>query len=715
MRRYVYEKERKNTQPGAAEIPSVFLTAGETASRTEGGVITVETFDPAAIPSFVREEAEEDDVLERILREIDESGWPDTKTPSSDGGNPAADTGSGAGSDTGSGIVADIGSGIVADPSSDAVITAMQEGIAAQFDFDAPFYGGFARVGRRAEDGRMKYFFINGDGEVISNEYDTAMDFVGGVAIVGNRMSLTEYSTYNMLYGYIDTTGQEIIPLTWRGGEFGVRPYYFYNGLAEVTWYEENDQSIVYTNLIDMTGTKQLPADIPCVNSWGYGGWDEPRDFRLLYLTTSRDSAPDGWPFYAEWNIVQEARLQKTVSWPIPIYDRGNTLLLDENLNVISSEPGYKVKLDKRNGLYIRYPSSEDTQLGALVDAAGNVLIENIKSAAAGAGDEIIVTFPDNSPKFPGSVYALYSRNGERLSDDFPGLKTWASGYIIQKDRPQKENANCAYIVTDADLNELFTIQAQNLYQVKESYGLEGAGKPLFYRSYYEEGSTDPVEYLDLSGQAVFPYEPDTQLRLLTSEYVVRQRPDGLEIYSLDGRSVSVMPGVQNLYSTWTRDGSQLLFCYRMIEDVQNDVYAPIYVRMDEENGTLSFTEVPYNPEIGLISPASDSSEEVILLENGYCALWGTGADENFNFTPPVTLKIGSKEIARSTALSLIGNNLYKQGTAPDDQSTRITGVSLHTADGSWQSDVYEEMGYLSCNHISFLKNGKWGYLTVVP
>lgn len=662
------------------------------------------------------EAASKTDRITEKLKEIKKQ-YPDMKIPSLDDGNSASDAGSNTGSDTSSDTDSDTVSDTGSDPFSAPVITAMKESIAAQFDFAAPFYEGVARVGRQTEDGGMKYFFINEDGKIISNEYDAALDFFGGVAIVGNSLSSEDsYGGNSLLYGYIDTTGKEIIPLTWRGDGEGVRPYYFYDGLAEVAWFGENGYDI-YTNLIDMTGAKQFPVDIICEDNRGYGGADI--DPRLLPLTQSRDYASDSWPLYTEWNPVQMMRLNGTDSWPITICDGENTLQLDANWKVVSSEPGYKENLGMYYGLdgfYILYSSFYDRELGTLVDATGNVLVENVRYAEAGVGDGIIVSCPDNTPGSYNFVYALYSRNGKRLSEDFPGLKKWVSGYIIQKYKSQNWKENSTYAVTDANLNELFTVQAKNLYQVNESYGMEGAGNPLFYRDYYKDDTSNPVEYLDVAGQVVFPYEPDTRLSLLTSEYVVRQRSDGLEIYTVDGRSAAVMPGMLDLHQIWTQEEDLRLFGYRTIEGVKNGIYDSTYAQMNVENGTLSFTEVSYNPNTGTIGETSNPSGETILAKNDYCALWGI---DDYS-TPPVTLKIGSKEVARNTALSLIGNNLYKQGASIEEDPEynsyfRVTDISLHTVDGSWQSEVYEDMGCLSYNHISFCKNGKWGYLKVAP
>ena len=88
----------------------------------------------------------------------------------------------------------------------DLATGAMQE-----YDYVDSFSEGLARVGKGDADWNMKLGYINTSGEVvIPLQYDFAVNFSEGLAWVGKRDA-----DWNMKYGYINTVGEVVVPLEY--------------------------------------------------------------------------------------------------------------------------------------------------------------------------------------------------------------------------------------------------------------------------------------------------------------------------------------------------------------------------------------------------------------------------------------------------------------------------------------------------------------------
>ena len=88
----------------------------------------------------------------------------------------------------------------------DLATGAMQE-----YDYVDSFSEGLARVGKGDSDWNMKLGYINTSGEVvIPLQYDFAVNFSEGLAWVGKRDA-----DWNMKYGYINTVGEVVVPLEY--------------------------------------------------------------------------------------------------------------------------------------------------------------------------------------------------------------------------------------------------------------------------------------------------------------------------------------------------------------------------------------------------------------------------------------------------------------------------------------------------------------------
>lgn len=612
---------------------------------------------------------------------------------------PALESGQGANAGTGEDAKEEAGQ----DPFSDAVIRAMEEVIPEQFDFAAPFCGGYARVGRLLEDGTMKYFFIDESGQAISGEYDMLTDFREGLALVGTQNSDYEENYYETFrYGYIDTTGREVISL-----ESEVYGLPFYEGMAEIYWYDES--GTVYSNLIDREGNKVLPFD--CVDvDMGYGGYGlDWRDGRVLPLTGREEASL--WA----WNPVQFGRVEG--SFPVEVYDGTQTCWLAEDFSVVETREGYRQKVGE--DLYIYYTSPEDLwEIGTLMNEAGETLAEHVSGYVEEMEDGcLLLQFegPANENGYSTWYSAIYSRTGERLSEDYAALKEWTGGYIVSKELGE----NRSITVTDRDFNPLFTTEGNDVSQIGAGYAWEFGGvelenaPALFFRSYtYEsgEGVSSGREIVDAAGQVVLADEPGSSLSALSDRYLVRERENETVLYGMDGQQLAVLSGIINLNPA-VQEG---LYSYRTAEDREAGIYQNRFAYLEEQNGQPALTDTDYEMylDYNLYRP-QELLAEGVLAENKQSALRGP-----VDVTQPVSLWQGDAQTAEAAGLSLIGNNLYKQAGhvvfLEDWYDWEIGEVSLHTADGSWSSAVYEDMGVLSYNFISFKRGGKWGYLKAV-
>ncbi|MCI8402202.1 MAG: tetratricopeptide repeat protein [Lachnospiraceae bacterium] len=598
------------------------------------------------------------------------------------------------------------------DPRSDASIHGMEEAIPAQFDFAAPFREGYARVGRLLEDGTMKYFFIDENGRTVSREYDILYDFQEGLALAGLQDSDDEYmQTYR--YCYINPAGEEVISL-----EEGVYGCSFYEGLAEIYWYEPNSD-IVCTNLIDQKGTKILPFDLQTVDM-GYGGYGQDwSDGRILYLTGREED-----DFYY-WNSVQYARLRGDEAFPVEVCDGATTFWLAQDYSVVGSQEGWRDEIYNAEGLYMRYSSVADAwEKGTLVNEAGETLAKNVQSVEVTTDGSLILGFADPQDENGYAVlyYALYSQAGERLSEDYVFLSEWSGGFIVSGENGEERN----FTVTDRNMNPIFTTQARDISQIRYQSDMtvfvDDAVLPqmpavLFYRSYTvaHENSIDyRRDILDASGQTLLTHEEGSSLSVLSQQYLIRQRKKEAVLYGLDGQEVALLSGIVDLYQTMYEKDGQPLYHYRLAEEQESGIYQSYFAYLEEQDGRPTLTKAEYEQylDYNLYGPEELLTEQ-ILTENTVSSLRGA-----IDITCPISLWQEGVQVTEAAGLSLIGNNLYKQADQvtflEDRYEWEIRDLTLHTADGSWSSVVYDDLGFLSCNFISFKQGDKWGYLKAI-
>ncbi len=610
------------------------------------------------------------------------------------------------------------------DPDSDAVITAMEEVIAAQFDYAAPFHEGYACVGYRQTDGTMKYGFINTEGTLISGLYDYAGQFSEGLAAVGNRVDVSgsdAWYSWNETYyfGYINTEGQEVIPLRYLCSSevIGARP--FYQGLAEVCWYSDREYQCA-TNLVDVNGNHVLPEDIIFDGVLGHGG-GMPEDPRPLTLLHRKHKSYDS--YYSYWNPVQNLRCDGKETFSARYYNGTDTCTMNEKFEITGVIEGFYIELSGTDGMYMIFEDGR-TEFGqgygigegTVYNAAGDPIISNILTCDVLNGQYLYVGRelpPDDSGlNRIGYVYTLYDMTGQEVA--FPGqsISAMEDGYIVYDNIEGSQSK--AYRVLDLEMNEIFSAVANNLYRVTETLYKNGSYEtvslPIYECSVYDETTSRyHTEFLNMEGQQIIPYEAGMEQYQVDALYLASIFNNQLRVYSFSGNVVAEFSGVDRFYRAYFEDVEE--YGYQTSSQDGN-----VFYLAEATAESLVLTEVTayQHPMYGNYTLTPPDGGEVMIRSNLGSALYGNELD----WEQPLTLKQGEKTVTTAPGLSLISNHLYKQADTIIWNADRfvydVSDIRVCAADGSWSSETYEDMGYLSENFISFCENGKWGYLGTV-
>ena len=575
------------------------------------------------------------------------------------------------------------------DSSSDPVITAMEETIAAQYDYAGPFSEGLAMVGLLGEDDTMKYFFIDTAGNVVSDQYDYAADFCEGRAVVGKNQG-----DGTILFGYIDAQGNEVIPLQYAGSEWlGIVCSSFYDGVAEVIWLDDIYGYYIFINIIDKDGNKLLPDHMDFIDD--IYGYEYPEDPRLLSMT--RESLTG-----ASWmvNPVQIARCCGG-KFPVSIYDGVKSYWIDENLQVIGSREEYAV--DVGSG-YVMYQDMNHISIvndGILVDCKGNVILDNFNTMYSGVNGQMIATVAEiGAYGMPTGYYqAIYSPEGQLLSSGYVSAETCGPGYLVSYEE-MDPSGNRKRIYLDENLNEVFSCETCSMYALGFS-----DDAVLLYDGYYDASNTYRTRYRSVKGEILFEESDDSSVRLLSEDYVAVCWADRSVIYSVDGREITEFAGLTDM-QMWFED---IAGCETTVSGIDANGEL-VYMGFNTVDGELVVTKLAVNEEsYTFYVPGEDT---LVLRESGQAALVGSS-----DYRAVLTLMQGDTVLYEGTAASLIANNLYKTAETVywDEMSYGyvVSDITLHTVDGSWSSETYDEMGVLSENFISVCRDGKWGYLSV--
>lgn len=612
------------------------------------------------------------------------------------------------------------------DATSDEIIFAMEESIAAQFNYAGEFHEGRAVVGFTDAEGSMKYYYIDTEGKIMAGPYDYAADFHEGRAAVGVRTAVSEDKWYSWhdcyYYGYIDVAGNEVIPLQYLLDDDWTQGLSFYDGLAEVCWFSEEQEYHVWTNLVDKDGNKVLPADILVVDERGYGGGEEWNDYRLMEMLAPAKSA---WGTYYCYNAIQRARYSGGTNDNIRVYTGTETLWLNRNMEVVDSRSGCVYMLSEEPELYAIYDGIKSDYAntaveGKLIDGSGNVILDGFSNCEIWHNEYLYVTYTEQSDDWFGSnTYEIYTLDGVRFDPGYEIYGVTGEGYLVQ-DNYDGESDTADWTILDQNFEEVFTVRSRGVEQARKYVYQNDSWTPQWlpiYQVYNYVNGTTAQYYVDVNGQRLLEASYDGEQRLDdTLECIVANNEDSVVLCDYSGKIFVTLEGINRLYSE-SYAGIEDLYQGYFYDGVSGNNGERVFYQITRKGDTVDVAQVDatyLEGDFYMAVMTEDLAREKVIRKNAVSALRGLAYDRE----TPLTVEYQGSELARVAAASLVSNGLYKTGASVVyDESIwdyRVNDVSLHAAEGGWNSAVYEDMGYLSENMISFCAGGKWGYLTVV-
>lgn len=611
---------------------------------------------------------------------------------------------------------------------SDEMIFGMKEHIAAQFDYAGEFYEGRAVVGYAQSEGGMQYYYIDTEGAIIAGPYDYAADFCEGRAAVGVRTEAPEgawYSWYDCYYyGYIDASGNEVVPPQYLLDEDWTQGLSYYNGLAEVNWFSDEYDNHVWTNLIDKDGNKVLPADVLVMDERGYGGGESWIDYRVMDMLAP---AEDAWGTYYCYNSIQKARYQENTNGITRVYTGTETLWLDEDFKITDSRSGCVYQLSEDPVLYAIYDGAKTSYSGSdvtgqLVDDSGNVILEGFADCQTWHDEYLYVEYiepgDDNNP-WGTSTYELYTLDGMPFDPGYEIYSVTGDGYLVQENRDDNSGA-ADWIVLDRNFVEVITVRARNVEQAR-TYIYDGDSwnaqwLPMYQIYDYVDGKNIHY-YVDVNGQRILDAAYDGEQRMDHDlGCIIASDGNNVVLCDYDGTILNTIEGINRLYSESYYGGENAdLYSGSFYDDISGSDGEKSYYRITRKGNALEVVNVDatYLEEEYITVLTEDLTVEKVIRKNAVSALRGLA----YNRSTPLTVEYQGSELTKAVAASLVSNGLYKTGGSvvydENSWSYSVTDISLHAAESDWSSAVYENMGYLSENFISFRIGGKWGYLRV--
>ena len=613
---------------------------------------------------------------------------------------------------------------------SNEVIFEMQEYIAAQYDYAGEFHEGRAVVGYAQDAGGMQYYYIDTEGNVIAGPYDYAADFCEGRAAVGVRTDASQDAWYGWYdcyyYGYIDESGNEVIPLQYLMDDGWTKGLSFYDGLAEVSWFSDEHDYHVWTNLIDKNGNKVLPVDILVADERGYGGGDEWIDYRLLELLAPAKGA---WGTYYCYNSIQQARYNGNQKDITRVYNGMETLWLDKNLEIVDSKLGYVDQLSDDPVLYAVYNGSHTAYsdaavTGKLVDESGRVILKGFSDCEIWHNEYLYATYTESQQTDAGwqnhYTYQIYTLNGGEYDPGYDIYSVTGDGYLVREN--YDENSGTAdWIVLDQNFVEVLTVRARSVEQASEYGSFNGSWGyqwlPLYQVYDFVDGQTKQY-YVDVNGQRILDAVYDGEQRLdPTLGCIIANDGNNVVLCDYDGTILAKIEGINRFYSeSYYGVMNEELYVGYSYDSVSYSEGERSYYQITRNGNGLDVVKVDATYlEDGYITVLTeDLTKEKVIRKNAVSALRGLAYDRE----TPLTVEYQGNVIAKVSAASLISNGLYKTGDSvvydENSWSYQVRDISLRAAESDWSSATYEDMGYLSENFISFRVGGKWGYLKVV-
>lgn len=184
------------------------------------------------------------------------------------------------------------------------VIDLQSQAVVEEYEYVCPFIDGLARVARKNSAGNMRHGYINRSMElIIPLKYEMAHNFLGGRALVWSGGKC----------GYIDTNGNEVVPLEWD--DSGAFP----SNLAYVG--KRNADGVMKYGYIDKQGQLQIPLE-----------WDTAGNFSDGLAKVGKKNA-EGEQKYGYINATGEVVVPLTFDayWSLPDFSEGMAAIQQED------------------------------------------------------------------------------------------------------------------------------------------------------------------------------------------------------------------------------------------------------------------------------------------------------------------------------------------------------------------------------------------------
>lgn len=592
---------------------------------------------------------------------------------------------------------------------SKPLVTGMHKALEARYDAAQPYSEGYAVVGQD-NNGVMKYNYIDLEGNYLLDEWvDAAYPFSDGMACVGYETQPDEDAYMGdrcYLYGYIDTTGQLVIPAEYLGTETD-HPLCFYNGYAEVQYYVLQQQEYysnysLYYNVIDKQNHPLYDFDVSPSDNWGYGSGP---DYRIL--TLNWDLSP--WRnlyFYSPWmvSLVEGKAPEEMI-----LTDGVRSYLIGADNSVISSTDGNAEKVNDRY-YCVRMTDQETGQYqDYITDEKFNIIQEGYYYVYPGWEElpYLIKETPVSGEFYHYADYQVCDMELQPLTGVFSRFAPISKDHkIIVKSETD------GWQLLDADLQVISNLEGDFDWMTSlekydgQQYWLEGVRNT-------ENGdgvvTSTTVTLLDKNGKFLREATGTTGAFTVLSDELLLMVSEGKQptLIDAEGKDVKELPYSAIYYAgEGSEDNTYILYTYG-----ENNV--SLYFELVK---TSSGWELQELGDSFSIDGYYSGYEDGVLAENEESRILGTYAWSTSGSTDPVSLEDAEGNVLdEQAALSLVEDGLYLVGTRFEYNENNWTDEAhdmyLQNVEKSMEGTVYDKLGQLSEGRMAFLENGKWGYL----
>ncbi len=570
------------------------------------------------------------------------------------------------------------------EPESDPV-TGVTEVISAQFDLALPFSEGFAVVGKGGGT-TAKYNYVDTEGNLLLEQWvDYAQSFSEGLACVGEDTGLWHK------FGYIDTTGELVIPMDiMSSGSYC--PGAFYQGYAEIYYGDGENYGSFFTNVIDREGNRLFDfwIDNLKLSKIGYDQRSGRSSELLAQMPEGGYYRTNEWmKAYVEGNfdeVIMYGQEEGTKKSYL-VDSSGNLLRVIEG-TVFKLGEDYYIRTDTKGPVEIydrswnllddkTYKEIEETEHGLYlaINTSGRYVLMNRYFTMFGEPYHEVKIVPDGYLTYSGMTYqwALRSSDGAEI-------------FSIKK--PMTE---CFYYELDCYTGNGYLENVRRIY----------AGT--------DKDSRQTTHIFDENGQILFSctgvYKPEISLLTEDGMWLVEGEDKDM-IFDQSGKQVFELPYAEcKVYGA----NEEHIFLYAGIErkGMTGSPSKYVLLELTFSEGRWSCVEKGTESTIDFIPNIPGS--RFVLTKNNESLIVSEGLRKG-----KVTLELTDGTVLEEDAEAL---TLAEDGLYIVEKYAEINGQKIKEArlkyKGENVSGAYENLDRLSEDYIAFCKDGKWGYLRI--